>query len=158
MKAKWILPMVLSIALFSCEKELGLGLHDDEKMAIQLKNAPEDLRLDGINLDLSAYLWRDFMPPSEPDGSPLMAVVELDAENGLLPDGIEPERLYVIYGNNIWATGFDEVTQGDDEIEVISRNGPKWGSDEEVEVVLMFNYDEKTYEIREDDVIIEGTY
>lgn len=158
MKAKWILPMLLSIAFYSCEKELGVGLHEDEKIAKQLKNAPEYLRLDGINLDLSAYLWRDFMPPSGPNGSPLMAVVELEGENGLLPGEIESERLYIIYENNIWATGFDEVSIEDDEIEVISRNGPKWGPDVEVEVVLMFNYDGKTYEIREDDVTIEATY
>jgi len=155
---KWFLSIFLSLALFACDKELGVGLHEDEKMAKQLRNAPEDLRLEGINLDLSADVWRDFMPPSEPDGSPMMAVVELDGENGLLPDGIEPVRLYVVYGNDIWATGFDDVSMSDDEIQVSSRNGPKWGPDVEVDVVLMFNFDGKSYEIRDDDVTIEATY
>jgi hypothetical protein len=80
------------------------------------------------------------MPVSPPDGKPLVALVQVLEQNGqpIAPD-LKLEYLWVINGSEIWGTPFsDEETasprQG--ELNAIARNGPKWGPQIQVDVVV----------------------
>lgn len=144
--------------LTACDKTLKDGVHDDRKMARELRESPESVMISGTNLVLTTYLWRDFMPIAEPGGSEMMAAVNLQATAGDFPAGVEPERLYVIYENQIWATSFESISQTDSGLEMMARGGPKWGPDEEVDAVVMFIHDGKTHYIQAKDQMIQSTH
>jgi hypothetical protein len=100
------------------------------------------------------YLGRDFMPISPPGGHPLMAAIEVVAEDGgVFPEDITVDRIW-IYGPTVWDTAPTEVRRAPeagtppDQIEVIARDGPKWEPGIEVDVVLRLRLGAATYFLR----------
>ena len=87
---------------------------------------------------IDAYLWRDFMPMSPPNGNPLVSINWLiSADSSAIPDNIKLEQQYVIYGDSIWIANYDNVTHQTPEykIEKVSIDGPKWGPFVHVDVI-----------------------
>ena len=87
---------------------------------------------------IDAYLWRDFMPISPPNGKPLVSINWLiSADSSAIPDNIKLEQQYVISGDSIWIANYDNVTHQTPEykIEKVSRDGPKWGPFVHVDVI-----------------------
>ena len=106
----------------------------------ELRSAPERLVVGGREYGLQAQLSRDFMPVSPPDGKPLVVLVQVIEQNGqpIAPD-LKLEYLWVINGSEIWATTFSPEAlpsppQG--ELDAIARDGPKWGPQIQVQVVV----------------------
>jgi hypothetical protein len=118
----------------------------------ELRKAPTRVVIDGRSLTLSAYLWRDFMPGtlSDPNGSPMMAVFKVaTSDKKPFPSGVRIERAWVLFGEQVWEPGeFDprkrDLRQSNDSrtcldtpvCEVSARNGPKWGPNVYVDVVV----------------------
>ncbi len=104
-----------------------------------LKMAPQTVTIGDQEFALETYLWRDFMPVSPPDGKPLTALVEVVEKNGspISPD-LELKYLWVINGREVWSTTFTDETLSSPEYELhrIARNGPLWGPDIEVDVIV----------------------
>ena len=106
----------------------------------ELSNAPVMLEIGGYSFELETYLWRDFMPISPPDGKPLISlihVVEMNQEK--IPEGFSAEYLWVLNDGKIWATTFSDETRPpspDYMQERVARNGPKWGPNIKVDVVV----------------------
>jgi hypothetical protein len=106
----------------------------------ELRTASERILAGDQEYELEAYLWRDFMPTSPPDGKPLIARVGVVERNGkpIAPD-LKLECLWVINGSEIWATEFSDETlppSEQNELDGIARNGPKWGPQILVDVVV----------------------
>lgn len=107
-----------------------------------VREAPAVASVATRTLRLEAFAWRDFMPgPELPrDGRPLIVSVRLLAQDGgALPAGIVPETVWVVRGERAWQAAAAEVRPAPDAraTEVVVRDGPKWGPDEVVDVVLV---------------------
>ena len=123
----------------------GCGSHGDDPAvpmipASELRAAPTQVSVGGQVYGLEASLWRDFMPPSPPDGGPLTALVRVVERNAdpVAPD-LKLEFLWVINGEEIWATRFSDEPRPappPNELHAIAREGPKWGPDVAVDVVV----------------------
>ncbi|MDD8031238.1 MAG: hypothetical protein PHQ25_04470, partial [Acidobacteriota bacterium] len=70
---------------------------------------PEIITLDGIRITMKPFLYRDLMPGGELGGTGLIAVITLIAESvSRFPNYLTVDRMYVIYGEEVWETGFEE--------------------------------------------------
>jgi hypothetical protein len=89
---------------------------------------------------LSTTLWRDFMPISPPDGKPLIAVAYITAtDTARFPSTVSADAIWIINGQQVWASWlalepFPPVQPN--RIERVARNGPKWGPNIYVDVVV----------------------
>jgi hypothetical protein len=108
-----------------------------------LRDAPATATVDARAVRIEAYAWRDFMPgPDTPrDGQPLIVSARVMAgDGGVLPAGLVPETVWVVRGDRAWRAAATEVRPSPDarSIEVVVRDGPKWGPDAVVDVVVAF--------------------
>jgi hypothetical protein len=104
-----------------------------------LRAAPEKVEINGSEYTLETDLWRDFMPVSPPDGSPLMALVKIKAAGETaISSKIDATRLWVVKDEEIWETEFtsEEFSTTGDTLEKVARDGPKWGPEITVDVVV----------------------
>lgn len=101
--------------------------------------APEEAVIGGVTFRLGAYLWRDFMPLSPPDGSPLNAELQISAADAApIPQGVRVDRIWVLRGDSYWTTRTLEERPGapaDPTLRSVARGGPKWGPGITVDVV-----------------------
>jgi len=106
----------------------------------QLATAPDTLAVAGCDLTLETYLWRDFMPISPPDGKPLIALIRIVEANQIeIPAGIDAVYLWVVNGTDVWPTTFSDESHPETpphELERVARNGPKWGPQIQVDVIV----------------------
>jgi len=108
----------------------------------ELLEAPLQIEIDGRQYTLETSLWRDFMPPSEPDGSPLTAVVYITAIDSLpFPAEVDSNRLWVVNHEKVWETGFSGESRPRDmvhphQLTKWAAGGPKWDTGIQVEVVV----------------------
>ena len=135
---------------FCCEKTGGLS----PGMSLEdLLNAPLLVTAGNREYRLETYLWRDFMPVSPPDGKPLIAIVRIVATDSMaVPETLESDRIYIIYGDEMWESELSasgDPGGGEDfKLERIARDGPKWGPDVAVEVVVRIFINEHLYYLR----------
>lgn len=133
--------MTLIVGLSSCKKDdVKDTINTDSKFAEELRSSPETIIIGSNYLILKIYLWRDFMPIAEENGSKLFCNSKLtDVDNVPILNSITLNKLYVIKGDEIWATNYSEIRNNTSFIlEGIANGGPKWGPDIEVDVVCEF--------------------
>jgi hypothetical protein len=137
-----IFRLLLLTTLFlniGCAEEEEASWSIDKVKINELLNAStEQLTIDGNTLELHAYLWRDFMPISPPDGKDLVSINWLmDVDSVNIPASIQLLEQYVINGDSLWRDSYtDEIRETEPYIlERVSRNGPKWGPNIEITVV-----------------------
>jgi len=106
----------------------------------QLEAAPESLSSVSPGVSVNIFMWRDFQPLSPANGKPLIAVVTLRAPVGsMVPSGVHPEYLWVLTTDSIWSAPLvleDPNHMPANELEVVARNGPKWGPGTLVDAVV----------------------
>lgn len=126
-----------------------------------LQAAPEHITIENRTYRLKTVLWRDFQPSSPPDGKPLIAVVKIIPNDTLkFPANIDADHLWVVNGQEIWSTSFsdEDIPQDEYRLERIARNGPKWGPDITVDVIIRLivnNHD--TYLLKASNQTIDRT-
>jgi len=107
---------------------------------VVLRAAPDTLVVNGRRLSLSAYLWRDFMPISPPDGKPLMAVLTISAaDSATIPSSLVCDAVWVIYQHEIWKAWLEIPPPGGvkpNQISRTARDGPRWGPNVYVDVIV----------------------
>jgi hypothetical protein len=131
-----------------------------------LDKIPETITVNGLKIMMEVFLWRDFMPTiGAPGGSDLMAVITLTAQGASnFPDYIGADKLYVIYGEQVWETGFaDEIRPRDNghlnQIQLVARGGPKWPVESRVDVIVRVTIKGEGYRyIKALNQIIGATY
>ena len=124
-----------------------------------LRNAPAQIVLNGKSLSLSTYVWRDFAPgfSSGPDGSPLMVALKVaTSDKTAFPSGVRMDRAWVLFGEEIWEVsdfrGRVKSSSPNKDgwvkcsaspvCEATVREGPKWGPDVLVDVVVRLTNEE----------------
>lgn len=128
----------------------------------QLRAAPTQIIIAGRSYKIEAFIWRDFMPISPPDGKPMIASIKLIAEDGnSVPSNLVPEKLWALKSDDeeVWETNFtDEPRFSEGMVEIVARNGPKWEPDTEIDVVVQLSDGEnKTYLLRSPSQKIQRT-
>jgi hypothetical protein len=79
------------------------------------------------------------MPPSPPDGKPLIVVVKIIPNDTLkFPVNLDADHLWVVNGKEVWSTSFsdEKLPEGEYHLEKIARNGPKWATGIQVDVIV----------------------
>ena len=124
---------------------LALGCRNDATGPVlgpvpaTLRTVPSTATLAGQSISIEPYLWRDFMPSSPPNGQPLVAIVRVRAAGGApLAPAIVADSLWVVMGDRVWAArAVQEQPRSATGayLEVIARNGPKWGPGVRVDVI-----------------------
>jgi len=104
-------------------------------------SALEEVNVNNITYSLETYMWRDFMPISPPDGKPLIVIIRIHAlgvED--FPLSTKIERLWLIDELNIISTlPTEEYSVNGNTLEMVFRNGPKWGPGIFVDVIVKLN-------------------
>lgn len=91
---------------------------------------------------MKPFLYRDLMPGGELGGTGLIAVITLIAESvSRFPNYLTVDRMYVIYGEEVWETGFEEEIRPLDQlylnqIQIVARQGPRWPIEGQVDLVI----------------------
>lgn len=134
---------------------------DDTPPIDDLLSASERIELDGVDVSLETYMWRDFMPMSPPDGRALSAIFRVDSDQKVeLPLGLQVVAAWVVYRNKVWRSdiGASQPRPFPYRIERFARNGPKWGPDVEVAaVVRLLEADGSTHLLRASGQVIHIT-
>lgn len=135
----WFSALACGLLTASCGH--GLMAPMVPKVPIRLlESAPDTVKVAGARLVLSAFLWRDFMPSSPADGKPMIAVIHLvTADSTDIPADLSPTCLWVLNGRQIWASTFSAEARPPGppyELERVARDGPKWGPNIDVDVVV----------------------
>ena len=131
----------LALTLASaCASDGALGPPSLVPPTAELHNAPQQTRLAGVTLQLETYLWRDYQPIAPPDGEPLIAVLRVERVDGAsIPAALQADSAWIINGDLAWATAVrEDRPRGTDPlfVEVVARDGPKWGPGIAVDVVI----------------------
>lgn len=124
------------------------GLYDD--LIIKSSNR---VVIDGIELELQATLWRDFMPGQNPGGNGLMSINRLiSTDSTAIPGHIVLSAQYVMSESSVWEAVYSEeiFDTPDFVIERIARNGPDWETGIPVTIVAEVKSlkDDTTYYVR----------
>lgn len=130
--------------------------------AAELRAVPTSVNAGNVTLSLSTSLWRDFMPPTPQDGRPLVAVVRVQtADRSPVPTSIRATQLWVVFGDSVWsATPREERPRGDTEpdYEIVAREGPKWGPDVRVDVIVRLTDGARVWHVRASEQRIDATF
>ncbi|WP_445723928.1 MULTISPECIES: hypothetical protein [Bacteroidota] len=133
-----ILTLTLLLNSSCSEDEQPNWSIDKAKINKLLNSSTEQVTIEGTTLELHAYLWRDFMPISPPDGKNLISINWLvDVDSIAIPTNILLSEQYVINGDSLWSTSYtNEIRETQPYlVERVSRDGPKWGPNIEVTVI-----------------------
>jgi len=146
----WIIFAFIGGVVFtSCENDVFVYNTDMDKAEISQikKKAVETLVIGSNSFVLDAFLWRDFMPISPPNGTPMISINWLICtKSNKIPDNIDLVKQFVFFNDSVWVSDYEKETRPDQpeyKIEKISRNGPKWGPNINVDVISQI-HDSKT--------------
>ena len=138
----WNMKVILILTILftiGCSDDEPIKWKIDKQRINQLLNmSSERTTIDGTTLELHAYLWRDFMPASPPNGKNLISINWLvDVDSVAIPDNIILSEQYVIYGDSLWTASYTQEQRETPPygIKRISRDGPKWGPNVEVTII-----------------------
>jgi len=163
---KVVLIVILITLTYGCEKDEldneSIIRKDKEFIMKLFVKSIDTLEIGAQRYILDAYLWRDFMPISPPDGKPLLSINWLiDIDSIVIPAQIDLKEQYVIYNDSIWISGYEDETRSTPpyKIEKISRNGPKWGPNIYIDIISKI-HDSNTntdYYLKAEDIYINRT-
>lgn len=142
----------------------AIELNPDAIPELELIPRVEIISINGNNFTFEIYLWRDFMPPSPPDGKELRAVVTLYALNfSTFPtENFTANQMWVFYKGEIWNPKFEFpiVSYKDSSsISMSASGGPKWGPGVYVNVTLEVIYNNlQNYNLTAFNQYIEATF
>lgn len=146
---KFVSMIIVAVMVCGCEKQdpqtFDLGDRTDPELILQLNaKATETLSVGSNSFILEAYLWRDFMPgfvseEEAQNGRPMISINWLvDINSVAIPYNITLVKQYVIYGDLVWESGYQNEEgpeQPPHKIEKISRKGPQWETGIQVDVI-----------------------
>ena len=154
--------------LFGCEQEPSDEHHfinDSAATEWLFEESCDTIRIDSTNYILEAYLYRDFMPVSPPEGRPLVSLnclVALDSAE--IPLTINLVKQFVIYHDTIWIKHYEKDDYDDKtrsyQLCRVSINGPLWEPGVLVDIVaeIYNSKNDSTYYLRSLDQLIEKTF
>jgi hypothetical protein len=134
--------LFLLIVFVSCDKKtIEPEAGNNPVFAALLKKSADTLGLNGNTFVLKAFVWRNLMPVVDPGNNGLLASCSLEELNRLpIPHSASLTKLYVIKGNIIWSTEFNDVNRLASHIlKANAYFGPVWEPGASVDVVCEFS-------------------
>ncbi len=156
----FILILFISSFLFQCSNPVSAP--PDIPMETLL-SAPDTLNIENQKLILSTYMWRDFQPISPPNGKPLIALVYIETvDSSVISSSIIANAVYIVYNNQVWKSFFTDGNLSPSELKSyriakIVREGPKWGPNVYVDVIVRIMSENKFLLLRASDQYIGRT-
>lgn len=98
----------------------------------RVMDAPQTTVVDGIELSVEAFVWRDFQPSIPESGNGMMSSVTLESVNGETISGrFKITQQFVVHtrNNSIWIPDMSASDSSRNDATTrhkISRNGPLW--------------------------------
>jgi len=131
--------LLLAVSILGCADD-GVSVPPSIPLN-QLLAAPDTIQVEGRTLYLTTSLNRDFMPVTPPDGDPLVAAVYITAtDTVMLSPSVSADAIWIVYEDQIWSAwlveGISSHFPQQNRIMKIARNGPKWGPNVYVTVVV----------------------
>ena len=164
MKKKKIFPkyfaiIIYSLIILSCSDPIS---SPPDIPIEELLSAPETLSVDNKSIVLKTFIYLNLMPiVSE---TPMIVPIHLEtADSSDIPISISLKSIYVVKESEVWKSFFTNEDPAESEIRPyriikIARNGPKWGPDIYVDVVVSLEINNKKYLIRASDQYISAAY
>lgn len=151
---KYIFPVLLfSLFILVCDRNIQNPSTDVPPDILKL--SVDTLQLGQQTFILRTELWRDFMPISPPDGRPLTAYIEIETvDSSAITLDMDSDRIYIVNGEDVWASSYAEELPDDYparqpfRIVKIARDGPKWGPNIYVDVIVRIVAEGSTYFLR----------
>lgn len=102
------------------------------------------------------------MPPSPQDGRPLTAIARVQTvDRTPVPATLRATDVWVVLGSDVWRAAVREERPRSDtapDYEVVARDGPKWGPDVTVDVVVRLTDGRRDWLLRAADQRIAATW
>jgi hypothetical protein len=126
--------------------------------------------IEGVEVEIDVYLWRDFMPVLPPSGSTLTGVVNIRPLNITnIPATWDIDNVVTItHDDGTWITEFADKRFEPSYWECVVRGGPQWETGTSTSVIIELSVTyltfaqsddfKKTYSLVFNDVPIEATY
>jgi hypothetical protein len=135
-------------------------LDPERGVLTRLLSTPDTIAIEGREIRLDVFLWRDFMPMAD---TKLQGTLTLRTVQGdRLPDRVAIDRVWVVNGDRVWETQptGEERNNPPELNEAIVRRGPTWevGSSVETVVQLRDRLTGQTYLLKGANAVIEATY
>ncbi|MCL5029626.1 MAG: hypothetical protein M1480_11505 [Bacteroidetes bacterium] len=130
----------------------------------KLLSAPDTISIEGKNIYLSTFMWRDFMPISPPDGKSLIVIAKIETvDSSKISSSIIADAIYIVNDNQVWKSYLRDESPGSDLIKPyrivkIARDGPKWGPRIYVDVVVRLRVNLNIYLLKASKQYIGATY
>jgi hypothetical protein len=135
-----LIPFIFCILIIGCAEN---GISDPPDISIQvLQSTPDTITVENRVMYLSTYLWRDFQPMIGVNGSALIGLFYVTAIDSFrLSSNISADAVWIIHNNQVWKSLFSHEPAPDPELRPnrivkIARNGPPWGPDVFVDVIV----------------------
>jgi hypothetical protein len=155
-----LLPLIIIVLLIKCSDPVSVP----PDIPIEtLLASPDTLNIENHSIVLTTYLWRDFQPISPPNGKPLIALVYIEiSDSSNIPSSMNSDAIYIVYNNQVWKSFFSTEERPPDEMKPfrltkIARNGPKWGPNVYVDVIVRILVGDKVYLLRASEQYIGRT-
>lgn len=147
-----VLLTAAALALITSACSRSTAPSADSPTLTTLRSAPASAKVGEKTLVLSAYLWRDFMPPVPAGGPPTTLVVSIATSDSAVAPNVTLDAAWVVNGSDVWspALEFDPLVDPyPNTILKFGRNGPKWEPGTTVDVVVRVRApDGRSYLIR----------
>lgn len=141
----------LILIVSSCKKDEEITATNTEAEFIEeLRNSSSSLEIESRTYNLNAFVWRDFMPSPEPNGTKMQGQFRLtsDVMPFPMPD-YKFKRCYLINNNQLWNFEFPPKTG----INGSFDNGPQWETGIAILVVCELEYEKRLYRLKRTAVI-----
>ena len=141
-----------------------IGLNDSDTSTVpdEILSASEEIVINGRFFNLETYIWRDFMPPSPPDGKPMIIIIRIiPNDSQAFPSDLDANRLWLINGEDIVSLTFTNETRikPPNILEKVAREGPKWDVGIKIDIVIrLIQNGYRTYYLKAKDQIIHSTF
>ncbi len=152
---KNIFPALLLFGFFILTCERNIQNPSTDVPPDILKISVDTLQLGQQRFVLKTEIWRDFMPISPPDGRPLTASIYIETvDSSAISFNLDSDRVYIVNGKDVWASSYAEELPDDYpsrqpfRLVKVVRNGPKWGPDIFVDVIVRILANDNIYFLR----------
>jgi hypothetical protein len=133
-RLRTLFSLAACVLLAACDPPNTISPQRSERV-----DAPTQVRVDGYDLTLETYVWRDFQPISPPDGKPMIAVLHVRTTDGRpFPAGVTADQVTVVFGEQTWTAPVrvEHPSARPSALALVARDGPRWGPHVNVNVVV----------------------
>jgi hypothetical protein len=133
--------LLLALFITSCRKP-EKTIENDAVLSSLYSTSADTLKLRGHNYILETYLYRDFFPGIGigKNISLFADIFLVSIDSSAIPSNLDIQKLYIIKDQLIWASSPADAPDPylpDFKLGKLSKNGPEWDTDINVDVITM---------------------